>query len=617
MEDYELFDRDTKAFIFGSQTTAAQRMLDFDYVCKRDEPSVVGFITPTGGRFNKLFWGTKEIRVPRYQSIEEAVEAHPEADVMVNFASERSSGPRTLEALKTDTIRTVVMIAEGVPERETRKIAKLAKEKDKWVIGPATVGGIKPGAFKIGNAAGTMQNIQDTKLYRPGSVGFVSVSGGLSNEGYNIVARNTDGIYEGYAVGGDVYPASTLLDHLLRYEENPNIKMMVALGEVGGKAEYEIVKALEEGKITKPLVIWVTGTCAEMLPGGVQFGHAGAKAEGKKDTAEAKNQALREAGAIVPESFNDYGEKIKETFEKLKEKGEIEPIEEPEPQHVPMDYKQAVAENIVRRPTNFISTICDETGEVHNYCGVPIDEVIEKDYGLGGVIGLLWFKKELPQYARDFIELVLQIVADHGPAVSGAHNTIVTARAGKSLIESIMSGIATIGPRFGGAVNGAAKHFTWGYNNDMEPREFVKEMKAKNTRIQGIGHRIHSVDNPDVRVEIMINFARKHFPETPLLDYALGVQDVTTMKKNTLILNVDGCVGVLFVDMLRNLGYSIEEIREMVDMGFFNAFFIIGRTIGFMGHYFDQKRLKTGLYRHPWDDILYDVPDEPEKVKEE
>ncbi|MEF8879027.1 MAG: citrate/2-methylcitrate synthase [Candidatus Thermoplasmatota archaeon] len=615
MEDYELFDKNTKAFIHGSQQRAAQRMLDFDYMSQRDEPSVAGFITPTGGGFYKLFWGTKEIRIPRYTSIEEAVEAHPEGDVMVNFASERSSAPTTMEALETDTIRTIVMIAEGVPQRDVRKIAKTAKEKNKWVIGPATVGGIKPGSFKIGNAAGTIQNIKDTKLYRPGSVGFVSVSGGLSNEGYNIVAQNTDGIYEGYAVGGDVYPASTLIDHLLRYEKNPNIKMMVCLGEVGGKAEYEIVKALEDGKITKPLVIWVTGTCAEMLPGGVQFGHAGAKAEGKKDTAAAKNQALREAGAIVPESFDDYGEKIKETFEKLKKEGKIDEFEEPTPPHIPMDYKQAKAEGLVRKSTNFISTICDETGEVHNYCGVPIDEVIEKDYGLGGVIGLLWFKKYLPQYARDFIELVLQIVADHGPAVSGAHNTIVTSRAGKSLLESIVSGMLTIGPRFGGAVNGAAKHFTWGYQNDMDAREFVDTMKQKNTRIQGIGHRIHSVDNPDVRVEIMINYAREHFPKTPLLDYALQVQDVTTMKKNTLILNVDGCIGVLFVDMLQNLGYSIEEIREMVDMGFFNAFFIIGRTIGFMGHYFDQKRLKTPLYRHPWDDILYDVPDEPKKVE--
>ena len=615
MEQYELFDQNTKAFIYGTQQRAAQRMLDFDYLCQRDEPSVVGFITPTGRGYYKLFWGTKEIRIPRYLSIKMAVKAHPHADVIVNFASERSCAESTIEALNTGTIRTVIMIAEGVPERDTRKIAALAKQKDKWVIGPATVGGLKPGSFKIGNAAGTIQNIKDTRLFRPGSVGFISVSGGLSNEGYNICHQNSDGIYEGYAVGGDVYPATTLLDHLLRYNQNPHIKMMVCLGEVGGTDELEVADALKSGKLTKPLVAWVTGTCAKMLPGQVQFGHAGAKADAAETSAEAKNKALREAGAVVPESFDDFGEKIRETFEQLKADGIIEPLEEPKVPHIPMDYRQAVAEGLVRRPTNFISTICDETGEIHNYCGIPIDKVIKQGYGIGGVIGLLWFKKDLPQYARDFLELVLQIVADHGPAVSGAHNTIVTARAGKGLIESILSGIVTIGPRFGGAVNGAAQHFTWGLEKEIPPREFVDAMNAKNKRIQGIGHRIHSVENPDERVEIMIHFAREHFPKTPLLDYALAVQDVTTMKKNTLILNVDGCIGVLCVDMLNNLGYNSEEIHEMIDMGFFNALFILGRTIGFMGHYFDQKRLKTGLYRHPWDDILYDVPDHPEKVE--
>ena len=615
MKSYELFDENTRAFIYGQQQKAAQRMLDFDYLCKRETPSVAGFITPTGVGTYKLFWGTKEITIPRYLSVVDAIEANPDVDVMVNFASERSCAESTMEALETENIRTIIMIAEGVPQRDVRKIAKLAKEKGKWIIGPATVGGLKPGCFKIGNAAGTVENIKDTKLYRPGSVGFVSVSGGLSNEGYNIVARNTDGIYEGYAVGGDVYPATTLIDHLLRYEQNPKIKMMVALGEVGGKDEYQIVQAIKEKKITKPLVMWVTGTCAEMLPGGVQFGHAGAKADSKDDTAKAKNAALKEAGVVVPDSFEDYDDKIKMTFDKLKAEGKIEEIVEITPPNIPMDYAQAVAEGLVRKPTSFVSTICDETGEIHNYCGVPIDQVIKEKYGIGGVLGLLWFKKILPQYARDFIELVIQIVADHGPAVSGAHNTIVTARAGKGLIESIISGIVTIGPRFGGAVNGAANHFSWGLENNLEPREFINQMKQKNVHVQGIGHKIHSIDNPDERCEIMMNFAKDHFPKHQLLDYALAVQDVTTKKKNTLILNVDGTIGVLFVDLLKSLNYKDEEIKEMIDMGFFNAFFIIGRTMGFMGHYFDQKRLKTPLYRHPWDDILYDVPNKPEVVK--
>ena len=507
------------------------------------------------------------------------------------------------------------MIAEGVPEKRTRELRTIALEKGKWIIGPSTVGGIKAGAFKIGNSGGTIENIKESKLYRPGSVGFVSVSGGLSNEGFNILARNTDGVYEGYAIGGDAYPGSTLLEHMLRYERNPNIRMIVSLGELGGTSELEIAEAVKAGRITKPLVMWVTGTCAKMLPQGVQFGHAGAKANSDKETAQYKNQALRDAGIIVPKSFDDYDQKIKETFEALVAEGKVEPVEEFTPPHVPMDYAQAKAEGLVRKSTNFVSTICDETGDVHNYCGVPIDDVIKEGYGIGGVLGLIWFKKKLPRYACEFLEMVIQIVADHGPAVSGAHNTIVTARAGKGLIESIISGMVTIGPRFGGAVNGAAEHFRWGLAQGYTPREFVTAMKAKNVNIQGIGHRIHTVEFPDARVDIMVDFAKANFAKTPILDFALAVQAVTTQKKNNLILNVDGCIGVLCVDLLNSLGYEDDEIGKMIDMGFFNALFIIGRTMGFMGHYFDQKRLEARLYRHPWDDILYDVPDKPDVVE--
>ncbi len=614
MKDYELFTRDTKAFIYGSQTAALQRMLDFDYMCRKDSPSVVAMITPERGGFQKVFWGTKEIRIPRLRSIKQAVERFPEADVLVNFASQRSAFDVTMEALATDTIRTIAVIAEGVPERQARIMAATAKQLGKWIIGPATVGGVKAGAFKIGNAAGTMENIKMAKLYRPGSVGFVSVSGGLSNEAYNIIARNTDGLNEGIAIGGDAYPGSTLLDHLLRYEANPDIKLLVCLGELGGTAEYEIADAVKSGRIKKPLVMWVTGTCAKVLPGQVQFGHAGARADSAKETADAKNQALREAGVIVPNSFDDYHLRIRETYERLVREGVIIPAKDFEPPQIPMDYKQAVAEGRVRRPTHFVSTICDERGEVHNYAGVPIDEVIEKKYGIGGVIGLLWFKKDIPPHAREFLEMVIQIIADHGPAVSGAHNTIVAARAGKDLISSLVSGLLTIGPRFGGAVNGAAEHFLYGLRNNLSPREFVDAMKKKNVRIQGIGHRLHSLENPDARVEIMKNYAKTHFKKTELLDYALAVEQVTTKKKNNLILNVDGCIGVLLVDLLKELNFSDAEIDEMIAAGLFNALFVLGRSIGLMGHYFDQKRLGEPLYRHPLDDILYDVPKRPEKV---
>src|SRR5271156_5462097 len=131
-----------------------------------------------------------------------------------------------------------------------------AKKTGVTIIGPATVGGIKPGCFKIGNTGGMMDNIVSSKLYRPGSVAYVSKSGGMSNELNNIISRTTDGVYEGVAIGGDRYPGSTFIDHLLRYEADPNCKMLVLLGEVGGVEEYKVIQAVLDGRIRKPLVAW-------------------------------------------------------------------------------------------------------------------------------------------------------------------------------------------------------------------------------------------------------------------------------------------------------------------------------------------------------------------------
>jgi len=616
MENYKIFDKNTQAIIFGFQERAIQRMLDFDYVCERETPSIAAIVNPTRGGYHKCFWGPEEIILPMYTTIKEAAKNYPQADVMINFASFRSAYPRTKEAFEIESIRTVAIIAEGIPERYTKELVAIAKQKGKWIIGPATVGAIKGGAFKIGNTGGMIDNIIASRLHRPGSVAFVSKSGGLLNELNNIISRNSDGVYEGIAIGGDLYPGSTFIDHIMRYEKDPDAAMMVLLGEVGGKDEYDVVDALKKRKITKPLVAWCIGTCSKMFPTGVQFGHAGAKARTDLETADAKNEALKEAGAIVPDSFDDLGEKIKQTFEKLVKEGKVKPRPDREPRAIPMDFNTAIAEGKIRVPTNFISTITDERGDQPLYSGIPLTEVIEKDYGIGGVIGLLWFKKKFPKWARGFIELVLQIVADHGPAVSGAHNAIIAARGEKDLISSLVSGLLTIGPRFGGAIDGAAYWFKKFHDEKKGPDEMVDEMKALNILIPGIGHRVKSVINPDRRVEMLKEYARKNFPKTEYLDYALKVEKITTAKRDNLILNVDGCVGILFLDLLNSLDFSKEEISDIIETGALNGLFVLGRSIGFMGHILDQKRLKTGLYRHPWHDILYLSP-KKEELEEE
>jgi len=604
---YQLFTNQTRAFIYGMQPQAVQNMLDFDFICGRQFPSLAGMVYPfMGSHYMKFYWRTTEILVPVYQELKEAVKKHPEVDVVVNFSSFRSVYESTQDILSYPQIRTVAIIAEGVPERQTRALIDQAKAKNVTIIGPATVGGIKPGCFRIGNTGGMLDNIIASRLYRPGSVAYVARSGGMSNELNNIIASNSDGVYEGIAIGGDRYPGTTFVDHLLRYEANPDVKILLVLGEVGGIEEYEICNLIKSGKIKKPMLAWCIGTCAKIFPYEVQFGHAGACATGQTETADAKNAALKAVGVRVPVSFEDFGTLLNELYVELVQAGTIAVRPEPAVPSIPVDYEWANKLGLIRKPSAFVSSIVDERGEELMYAGMKISDVIRSDLGIGGTIGLIWFRKRLPAYFCRFIELVLMVTADHGPAVAGAHNTIVAARAGKDLISALCSGLLTIGPRFGGALDGAAQQFGSGYDSGLSAEDFMAKMRRDKELIMGIGHKIKSLENPDARVVIIKEFAKKHFTTTEVLDFALAVEQLTTKKKSNLILNVDGCIGVCFVDLLRSCGaFTQEEAQQYIDMGTLNGLFVLGRSIGFIGHYLDQNRLKQGLYRHPTEDISY------------
>jgi ATP citrate (pro-S)-lyase len=338
----------------------------------------------------------------------------------------------------------------------------------------------------------------------------------------------------------------------------------------------------------------------------VQFGHAGAQARGDMETAMAKNKAMKAAGIIVPDSFTGLGQKIQETFTKLVQSGAIVVTPEPEVPKAVKEFAVLKKAGMVRKPANFVCSISDDRGEECTYSGMPISKVVNDGHGFGGAISLLWFRRMLPDNCLRFLEMCLTICADHGPAVSGAHSTVVAARAGKDLISSLCSGLLTIGPRFGGALDDAAKMFSHAADTGVSAKKFVDDCKKNNVLIMGIGHRIKSKANPDMRVELVKNYALKHFGEASVLNFALKVEEVTTSKKANLILNVDGCIACCFVDMLRSSGaFPHEEISELVESGCLNGLFVLARSCGFIGHYLDQRRLKQPLYRHPWDDITY------------
>lgn len=249
-----------------------------------------------------------------------------------------------------------------------------------------------------------------------------------------------------------------------------------------------MIEAVNNGLITKPVVAWAIGTCASMFTTEVQFGHAGSFANSQLETAKAKNQAMRDAGFFVPDTFEDFPLVLGKVYQDMVKKGAIVPQPEPEPPKIPIDYAWAQELGLIRKPAAFISTISDDRGQELLYAGMPISDVFKEEIGIGGVMSLLWFRRRLPEYASKFLEMVLMLTADHGPAVSGAMNTIITTRAGKDLISALVSGLLTIGERFGGALDGAAAEFTNAFDKGLSPRDFVDTMRKQNKLSTSISH---------------------------------------------------------------------------------------------------------------------------------
>src|SRR5665648_82522 len=131
MKMSKLFTKDTQAIFWNNNTTAIQRMLDYDYTIKRDTPSVAGIVAPTSGnKFEKFFYGADEVMIPLYKSTAEAKAAQPQAEVLLNFASFRTAYDVTMEALNIGGFKSIMVTAEGIPERLARGMNAFAKEKN-------------------------------------------------------------------------------------------------------------------------------------------------------------------------------------------------------------------------------------------------------------------------------------------------------------------------------------------------------------------------------------------------------------------------------------------------------------------------------------------------------
>jgi ATP citrate (pro-S)-lyase len=212
-------------------------------------------------------------------------------------------------------------------------------------------------------------------------------------------------------------------------------------------------------------------------------------------------------------------------------------------------------------------------------------------------LGLLLGQEPKSKELINFFDFCLKLLVDHGPQVSGAVNTMITARAGRDLASSLASGILTIGSRFGGAINQSAQNWLNAVSDKEAPADFVERFARSGQYVPGIGHKKYRSDSPDPRVTALI---KKYNVDGPYLKFARQVEAITLSKKAQLILNVDGAIAAIALDILQTKEkLTVGEIQTLIDCEFFNAIFILARSIGFTAHFMEQKRLDEGLFRLP------------------
>jgi len=571
--------------VLGNHPGIVQSMLDFDFLAGKAEPSVKGIIT-AGAKTQKLFWGNSEVLLPCFSNISDIpVAAKKTINVFINLNSARRVEASTREFFKHfPKAYGGHIFAEDVPEIAALSLYR-RYGREHFIVGPSGVGLLIAGHYKLGAIGGTdYRQLLKSKLLSPGNTAVVSASGGMINEIIRMVANQNQSVSFALTVGGDRFPITTPQEALLAAQADPATESVLYYGELGGFDEYEIVDLVKAGKLTKPVVAYIAGTIAQEFATPVQFGHAKALAARPDESASAKRQALAAVGVQVADSIESFHTLIG----KMKKPSAKKPV------------NNAKIEDLAGRSHSLMSSkISGEAGGEYQFVGKSLTNWEARSDFIDMVLAGLLGRPAKSRLLKDFTASVFKLGLDHGPEVSGAINTIVTARAGRDMVSALSAGLLTIGPRFGGAGNEAASNWFSGVQSGAMAAEFVEGFAKAKQLIAGIGHKKYRLGYPDPRVKRLGAHVSK-LKAHPYLDFARAVEKITTSKKGNLILNFDGAFAAILLDILAcEEKLTPPQIKGLIDAEFFNAFFIIPRSVGFISHFLDQKRLDEGLFRMP------------------
>ncbi len=254
---------------------------------------VVAGVTP--GKGGQDFEG-----VPVFNTVEEAAR-ETGANASVIFVPPPFAADAVFESLDGD-MSTICCITEGIPVHDMLKVSNYMRIQDATLIGPNCPGVLSPGKSNV--------SIMPGDIFTQGNVGIVSRSGTLTYQIVNELTQRGIGQSTAVGIGGDPIIGTDFIEILKKFEADPETECVVMVGEIGGNAEQRAAEYIQS-EMKTPVVAYIAGFTA---PEGKTMGHAGAIVSGGASTAEAKSQALQQAGIRAATNPTEVGALVAETL---------------------------------------------------------------------------------------------------------------------------------------------------------------------------------------------------------------------------------------------------------------------------------------------------------------
>jgi len=247
---------------------------------------ILGGVTPGKG-------GTTHLGLPVFNTVKEAVNV-TNANTSIIFVPALFCKDSILEAINAG-IQFIICITEGIPIMDMLYIKSIIKSRNITFIGPNSPGFVIPNKIRIG--------IMPCDIHKPGNVGIVSRSGTLTYEAIYQTSVLNLGQSLSIGIGGDPIIGINFIDMLLFFENDPETKIILLIGEIGGYAEEHAAHFISQN-IKKPVVAYISGINA---PSNKRMGHAGAIISKGIGGAENKIKILNDNGVCVIRSLPEIG----------------------------------------------------------------------------------------------------------------------------------------------------------------------------------------------------------------------------------------------------------------------------------------------------------------------